>query len=139
MLKHDRVGAFVQSNLIPVISKALHKQILFVFKFGVEAGLIDSGSHFQFVKTSIGKTAPPKNRQRLFQNTFAVRVFGRPIVLLSINESIGTQSFLTINKQQAGSEPIDFLYRLMKSPNHCAKPLRNNPRTEPSRVGKRVQ
>ena len=31
---------------------------------GVEAGLIDSGSHFQFLKTGVSKPAPPKNRQR---------------------------------------------------------------------------
>jgi hypothetical protein len=47
-----------------VVPKALRKQILFIFKLGVEAGLIDSGSHFQFVKTGVSKPAPPKNRQR---------------------------------------------------------------------------
>jgi len=31
-----------------VVPKALHKQIPFIFELGVEAGLIDAGSHFQF-------------------------------------------------------------------------------------------
>jgi hypothetical protein len=48
-----------------VVLKALHKQILFIFELGVEAGLIDSGSHFQFVKTGVSKPSPPENGQRL--------------------------------------------------------------------------
>jgi hypothetical protein len=48
-----------------VVLEALRKQILFTFELGVDAGFIDSGSHFQFVKTGVGKPAPPKNRQRL--------------------------------------------------------------------------
>jgi hypothetical protein len=52
-------------EIFKVVPKALHKQILFIFELGVEAGLIDSGSHFQFVKTGLSKPAPPKNRQRL--------------------------------------------------------------------------
>src|SRR5260370_42573679 len=48
-----------------VVLKALHKQILFIFELGVEAGLIDSGSHFQLVKAGVSKPVPPKNRQRL--------------------------------------------------------------------------
>jgi hypothetical protein len=34
-------------------------------ELGVEAGLIDSGSHFLFVKTGVSKPSPPENRQRL--------------------------------------------------------------------------
>src|SRR3984893_12722381 len=48
-----------------VVLKDLHKEILFIFELGVEAGLIDSGSDFQFVKTGVSKSATPKNRQRL--------------------------------------------------------------------------
>ena len=48
-----------------VVLKALRKEILFIFELGVEAGLIDSGSHFQFVKTGVSKATPPKHRQRL--------------------------------------------------------------------------
>src|SRR6266403_6014138 len=48
-----------------VVPKALNKQILFIFELGVKAGLIDSGSHFQFVQAGVSKPAPPKHRQRL--------------------------------------------------------------------------
>src|SRR5258708_190754 len=48
-----------------VVPKALDKQIPFIFELGVEAGLIDAGSHFQLVKTGLNKPAPPKKRQRL--------------------------------------------------------------------------
>src|ERR1700758_4930818 len=48
-----------------VVLKDLYKQILFMIDLGVEPELIDSGSHFQFVKTGLSKPAPPKNRQRL--------------------------------------------------------------------------
>ena len=56
---------FLLLETFKVVLKALHKQILFIFELGVEAGLIDSGSQFQFVKTGVSKPAPPKNRQRL--------------------------------------------------------------------------
>ncbi|MGA8482554.1 MAG: hypothetical protein WB696_31670, partial [Chthoniobacterales bacterium] len=36
-----------------------------IFELGVEAGLIDSGGHFQLVKTGLSKAAPPKKRHRL--------------------------------------------------------------------------
>src|SRR5580704_4925850 len=47
-----------------VVPKALHKQILFIFELGVEAGFVHPGRLFQFVKTGVRKPAPPKNRQR---------------------------------------------------------------------------
>jgi hypothetical protein len=52
-------------EVFKVILKALHKQILLILELGVEAGLIDSGSHFQFVKTGVSKPSPPENGQRL--------------------------------------------------------------------------
>ena len=52
-------------EIFKVVLKALRKEILFIFELGVEAGLIDAGSHFQLVKTGLSKPAPPKNRQRL--------------------------------------------------------------------------
>jgi hypothetical protein len=71
--------AVQQSRLLEtfkVVTEALGKQILFILKLGVEAGLIDSGSHFQFVKTGVSKPALPKNRQRPLQDTLAVEFFG---------------------------------------------------------------
>jgi hypothetical protein len=40
--------------------EALRKQILFIFELGVEAGLIDSSSQFQFVKTGVRSPVSPK-------------------------------------------------------------------------------
>jgi hypothetical protein len=36
--------------------EALHKQVLFIFEFGVEARFVHPGHLFQFMKTGVGKT-----------------------------------------------------------------------------------
>jgi hypothetical protein len=52
-------------EIFKIVPKALHKQILFIFELGVEAGFVHPGRLFQFVKTGVSKPTPPKNRSRL--------------------------------------------------------------------------
>src|ERR1700722_1771862 len=50
-------------EIVHIVLKALHKQILFIFELGVEAGFVHPSRLFQVVKTGVSKPAPPKNRQ----------------------------------------------------------------------------
>jgi hypothetical protein len=77
--------------------EALRKQILFIFELGVEAGLIDSSSQFQFVKTGVSNPVSPKKpaAPSLTKTPSRLKFFGRPIASLSIDEPIGAKWFLT--------------------------------------------
>src|SRR6266403_2570771 len=73
----QRLGGqqFLLLETFKVVPKALHKEILFIFELGVEAGFVHPDRLFQFVQAGVSKPAPPKNRQRLLQDTFPVEVF----------------------------------------------------------------